>query len=217
VAAIKDILEKKLLDGVAEMSVTLDTEKKEKLIRYIQEFEKWNKTYNLTAVRDIEQMVTRHLLDSLSVAPFIKKNKDKLESIIDVGTGGGLPGIPLAIMFPEKKITLLDSNGKKTRFLFHIKTILSLSNIAIENCRVEEYKPIEKFDAVISRAFASLEDMTKSCRHLLKENGLFLAMKGVEPKEELVRLAKEIDLVSIIKLNVAETEGKRHLVVLKNK
>lgn len=205
-----------LVKGAAKMSVNLQETQIENLLAYIREFDKWNKAYNLSAIRDIRQMVARHLLDSLSVVPFIKKNS-ALDSMIDVGTGGGLPGIPLAILFPEKKFSLLDSNGKKTRFLFHIKTLLKLDNVTVENRRVEEFKPEQKFNAVISRAFASLQDMTEGCTHLLQDGGLFLAMKGLFPSDELTPIADKIDLVETIQLDVAETDGERHLLVLRTK
>src|SRR5690606_23525097 len=187
------------------------------------EFEKWNKAYNLSAVRDIEQMVARHLLDSLSVVPWL--NTQKIDSqkifpltrVIDVGTGGGLPGIPLAIMFPEKQFTLLDSNGKKTRFLFHVKTLLGLANVTVENRRVEEFHPAEKFQGVISRAFASLQDMTEGCADLIEPDGIFIAMKGLYPEEELAPISDKIELLETIKLVVAETDGERHLLILRTK
>src|SRR6187431_1560468 len=200
------------------MSVTLSDGQIEKLLAYVREFEKWNKAYNLSAVRDIRQMVARHLLDSLSVVPWFSANKKfSATRVIDVGTGGGLPGIPLAIMFPEKHFTLLDSNGKKTRFLFHVKTLLGLTNVTVENRRVEEFQPEPKFNAVISRAFASLQDMTEGCAHLLEDAGFFLAMKGLYPQDELVPIADKIELIESVKLLVAETDGERHLLVLQPK
>lgn len=210
-------LEKILLQGAAEMGVSLSSLQSELLLRYITEFEKWNKAYNLSAVRDLRQMVERHLLDSLSVVPSIQAGAFAQASMIDVGTGGGLPGIPLAILFPNTQFTLLDSNGKKTRFLFHIKTLLQLTNVSVENRRVEEFKPAILFDAVISRAFASLQDMTEGCAHLLKQDGVFLAMKGIFPQDELEPIAAKIDLIQTIKLAVAATQGERHLLVLKPK
>lgn len=208
-------LRAQLLRGATEMSVVLNETQIEKLLAYVREFEKWNKAYNLSAVRDIRQMVARHLLDSLSVVPWFTANKNfSAARVIDVGTGGGLPGIPLAIMFPEQQFTLLDSNGKKTRFLFHVKTLLGLSNVSVENRRVEEFKPEQKFDVVISRAFASLQDMTDGCTHLLAEKGVFLAMKGLFPQDELAPIADKIALIESVKLLVAETDGERHLLVL---
>lgn len=211
-------LRNQLIRGAVEMSVALSEEQIEKLLTYVREFEKWNKAYNLSAVRDIRQMVARHLLDSLSVVPWFTANKKfSATRIIDVGTGGGLPGIPLAIMFPEKQFTLLDSNGKKTRFLFQVKTLLGLTNVAVENRRVEEFQPAQKFNVVVSRAFASLRDMTDGCTHLLEQDGVFLAMKGLFPQDELVPIADKIDLIESVKLLVAETDGERHLLVLQPK
>lgn len=211
-------LRAQLLRGAIEMSVTLNESQIEKLLAYVREFEKWNKAYNLSAVRDIRQMVTRHLLDSLSVVPWFNGDKKfSATRVIDVGTGGGLPGIPLAIMFPEKQFTLLDSNGKKTRFLFHVKTLLGLTNVTVENRRVEEFQPAQKFNAVVSRAFASLQDMTEGCAHLLEEGGIFLAMKGLFPQDELAPIADKIELIESVKLLVAETDGERHLLILQPK
>ncbi len=215
-----------LIKGAAEMGVELTPLQLEQLMLYITEFEKWNKAYNLSAVRELQQMIPRHLLDSLSVVPWITeklRQQEKLgqhsewQSIIDVGTGGGLPGIPLSIMFPQINWTLLDSNGKKMRFLFHIKTLLKLDNVSIENRRVESFQPEKKFDAVISRAFASLQDMTEGCSHLLRQEGIFLAMKGLFPQDEIEPIKNKIDLVETIKLKVAATEGERHLLVLQLK
>ncbi len=206
-----------LVQGANEMKVALSEPQISNLSAYIREFDKWNKAYNLSAIRDIRQMVARHLLDSLSVVPYFLENKHSTENVIDVGTGGGLPGIPLAIMFPEKKFTLLDSAGKKTRFLFHVKTLLKLENVSVENRRVEEFQPVKKFNTVISRAFASLQDMTEGCSHLLETDGVFLAMKGIYPQDELAPIADKIELLESIKLDVAATDGERHLLVLQTK
>jgi len=206
-----------LVQGANEMKVALSEPQISNLLAYIREFDKWNKAYNLSAIRDIRQMVARHLLDSLSVVPYFLENKHSTENVIDVGTGGGLPGIPLAIMFPEKKFTLLDSAGKKTRFLFHVKTLLKLENVSVENRRVEEFQPVKKFNTVISRAFASLQDMTEGCSHLLETDGVFLAMKGIYPQDELAPIADKIELLESIKLDVAATDGERHLLVLQTK
>lgn len=202
-------LETQLIAGAAEMGVTLDERQTSQLMNYIQLFNKWNKTYNLSAIRDLPSQVDRHLLDSLSVVPYIDA-----ERIIDVGTGGGLPGIPLAIMFPEKSFTLLDSAGKKTRFLFQVKTQLGLDNVQVENRRVESFKPEPLFDAVISRAFASLKDMTDGCHHLLAEDGVFYAMKGLYPTDELSELEKNYKVSASYPLQIPREDGARHLLVI---
>lgn len=209
-------LQKQLIDGADQLSVSLNETQLKKLLTYLNEFDKWNKAYNLSAIRDIEQMVARHLLDSLSVVPYVAQPAyEHCKNIIDVGTGGGLPGIPLAIMFPEKRFTLLDSNGKKTRFLFHVKNLLGLDNVTVENGRVEKYQPVEKFQIVISRAFASLQDMTEGCAHLLAVDGIFMAMKGLYPAEELAPLQGNVALEASFPLEVPQTEGERHLLILK--
>ncbi|MDN3637994.1 16S rRNA (guanine(527)-N(7))-methyltransferase RsmG [Simiduia curdlanivorans] len=193
--------------GLAKIHLSATVFQQQQLVRYLVLFEKWNKAYNLSAIRDREEMVSRHLLDSLVVQPFVKGDR-----IIDVGTGGGLPGIPLAIMNPEKHYTLLDSNGKKTRFLFQVKTELALGNVQIANTRVENFKPTPLFDGVISRAFASIEDMIKGCEPLLSDNGRFWAMKGVYPETELSVLAKHYTVEASHSLDVPGCDGERHLL-----
>lgn len=191
------------------MAVTLTTEQQHVLVHYVRLFEKWNKAYNLSAVRDIEQMVDRHLLDSLSVVPWITATH-----LIDVGTGGGLPGIPLAIAFPDKQWTLLDSNGKKTRFLTEVKHRLNLHNVTVINSRVEKFQPEIPFDGVTSRAFASLKDMVENCDHLLSPDGEFYAMKGLYPEDELSELEKNYKVSAVHSLRVPREPGQRHLLVI---
>lgn len=202
-------LKQRLQQGAQRMAVSLTESQIDALIGYLLLFDKWNKAYNLSAVRDIEQMLSRHLLDSLSVVPYIDA-----DNYIDVGTGGGLPGIPLAIMFPEKRFTLLDSNGKKSRFQFQAVTELQLANVTVHNGRVEEFRPDELFDGVISRAFASLKDMTDGCQHLLKEDGRFLAMKGIYPEDELSDLGKHYKVSASYPLQVPDEDGERHLLII---
>ncbi|GAA5316007.1 MAG: 16S rRNA (guanine(527)-N(7))-methyltransferase RsmG [Candidatus Pelagadaptatus aseana] len=204
-----DQLQQKLLQGALQQGISVSQQQAEQLVAYLLLFEKWNKAYNLSAVRDIEQMLSRHILDSLSVVPYIDA-----DNYIDVGTGGGLPGIPLAIMFPEKTFTLLDSNGKKSRFQFQAVTELNLTNVSVHNGRVEQYQPPELFDGVISRAFASLKDMTDGCHHLLKSGGNFLAMKGIYPQDELSELAKNYKVSASYPLQVSGEEGERHLLII---
>jgi len=198
-----------LSKGCDEMNIEVTAVQKASLIEYIQLFEKWNKAYNLSAVRNVRQMIGRHLLDSLVVAPLIEGDR-----FIDVGTGGGLPGIPLAIMYPEREFSLLDSNGKKTRFLYQVKTQLKLDNVTIVNARVEAFHPDKLFDGVISRAFASLLDMTTGCKHLLAEGGRFWALKGIYPEDELSALEKNYKVIGSYPLRVPGEEGERHLLAL---
>ncbi|WP_024330450.1 16S rRNA (guanine(527)-N(7))-methyltransferase RsmG [Simiduia agarivorans] len=195
--------------GLKLMGMTVAPEQQQLLVNYLCLFEKWNKAYNLSAIREREHMVSRHLLDSLVVAPHLRG-----ENFIDVGTGGGLPGIPLSILWPEKKFTLLDANGKKTRFLFQVKTELKLTNVTIENRRVEEFVPVQKFDGVISRAFASLSDMVQGCHQLLLPEGRFWALKGVYPTDELSALEKHYNVEACHRLDVPGCDGERHLLEL---
>ena len=176
---------------------------------FINLLAKWNKAFNLTAVRNIDEMLDRHLIDSLSIAKFIESNR-----FIDVGTGPGLPGIPLAILYPEKHFTLLDSNGKKSRFQQQAKQELSLNNVEIINSRVENYIPEEKFDAVLSRAFSTLEDMIKGAEHLCSEEGQYFAMKGLYPEDELQRISKPYKVHSV---SWPGNKTERHLVVISQK
>ena len=201
--------ENNLRRGVDELGLSLSDEQVGQLLSYVTEFAKWNRAYNLSAVRDIDAMISRHLLDSLAVVPHIHADR-----VIDVGTGGGLPGIPLAICFPHTHFTLLDSNGKKTRFLFHVKTRLGLSNVQIENTRVEAYVPTALYGAVISRAFASIADMVTNCRHLLAGDGEFLAMKGVYPAAELADAANFCQEIACASLKVPGETGERCLLRL---
>lgn len=198
-----------LCAGINTLGLTLTHLQVEQLLDYIAEFAKWNRAYNLSAVRNLDDMIVRHLLDSLAIVPYVTG-----ERLIDVGTGGGLPGIPLAICYPERQFTLLDSNGKKTRFIFHIKTTLGLGNVILEHCRVETLRPPELYDAVISRAFASLADMTDWCQHLLAEGGHFYAMKGQFPRAELAAIAPHYTLVQQVNLQVPGESAERHLLVL---
>ena len=210
--------EKNLRDGLAKMNIDISDKKIMSLIGYLAEFVKWNKAYNLSAIRDPLIMVEKHLLDSLVLVPFLEKAIEKklptIERIIDVGTGGGLPGIPLSIVFPEVNFVLLDSNGKKTRFLFQVKTLLRLDNVSIENTRVETYQPEKPFTIVMSRAFASLKDMIIDSRHLLHQEGYFWAMKGLYPENELRDCEKHAIVGAFYPLTIPNMDGERHLLVL---
>ena len=192
--------------GCGTLKVATDPARQEQLLAYLELMIKWNRAYNLTAVRDPQNMVTRHLLDSLSIAPYVTGQR-----LIDVGTGGGLPGVPLSILFPEREFHLLDSNGKKMRFLFQVKTALRLDNMTVHQARVESFNE-GPFDAVLSRAFASLADMVNGCRHLLAPGGHFIAMKGAYPETELAAVADRCQLQAVHPLEVPGLGEERHLV-----
>jgi 16S rRNA (guanine527-N7)-methyltransferase len=197
-----------LVQQSQEMKLSLSGEQVDKLMAYLQLLVKWNKAYNLTAVKDPSEMITRHLLDSLSLLPFVKGPR-----IIDVGSGPGLPGIPLAICRPDLDITTLDSNGKKTRFQNQVKVELSLNNLTVINGRAEQCDDAP-FNEVVSRAFASMADMIKWTHQLCRQDGVFLAMKGLYPTDELSQLPENIQLKSSHSLDVPGTHGARHLMVL---
>ncbi|MGK2912881.1 MAG: 16S rRNA (guanine(527)-N(7))-methyltransferase RsmG [Porticoccaceae bacterium] len=204
-------MEVQLRGGLAALGVPLDDQQINQLLNYRELLERWNRAYNLTAVTQGEEMVTRHLLDSLSVAPYLDG-----EAFVDVGSGAGLPGIPLAIALPEKTFTLIDANGKKTRFLFQVRTELKLANVREIHIRAESLQPISGFDGVISRAYASLSKMIETCHHLLKPGGCFYAMKGGYPSEELSRLPKGYMVLAGHPLHIPGLVGERHLIVMKS-
>ncbi|MFK3974221.1 16S rRNA (guanine(527)-N(7))-methyltransferase RsmG [Pseudomonas sp. NPDC087358] len=199
-----------LTNGARELGVDLSDAQQEQLLGYLALLIKWNKAYNLTAVRDPDEMVSRHLLDSLSVVPFIEG-----ERWLDVGSGGGMPGIPLAILFPDMKVTVLDSNGKKTRFLTQVKLELKLDNLEVIHSRAEAYQPSLPFTGIVSRAFSSLEDFTQWTRHMGDSQTRWLAMKGLHPADELVALPAEFHLESAQALAVPGCQGQRHLLILR--
>lgn len=205
-----DALGKQLNLGAQKLGLELSEQQQQSLLAYLQLLIKWNKAYNLTAIREPERMVGLHLLDSLAVHPYIQD----ADNIIDVGTGAGLPGVVLAIMNPNKTFTLLDSNGKKTRFLVQCKIDLQLDNLTVVNSRVEAFKPPQLFDMIISRAFASLADMTGWCKHLLAQGGCFLAMKGQYPDEEISAIAHEYKVLAKHELHIPQVEGERHLLTI---
>ncbi|BET95101.1 16S rRNA (guanine(527)-N(7))-methyltransferase RsmG [Xenorhabdus taiwanensis] len=202
----------KLESLLAKTDIKLSLSQKQQLVAYVDMLNKWNKAYNLTSVRDPEQMLVRHIMDSIAVNPFLHGTR-----FIDVGTGPGLPGIPLAIVRPDSHFTLLDSLGKRVRFLRQVQHELGLNNIEPVQSRVEEFIPEPLFDGVISRAFASLQDMLSWCNHLPKPlEGRFYALKGVLPEDELAELPTGIVLDTVVPLLVAELDEQRHLVILKS-
>ena len=204
---MSDASGQRLAEGCRALDVATDPAVQARLLDYLALLDKWNRAYNLTAVRDPLQMVTRHLLDSLAIAPYLRG-----ERLIDVGTGGGLPGVPMAILFPAREFHLLDSNGKKTRFLFQVKTALGLDNMTVHQARVEAFQPDAAFDTVLSRAFATLADMVAGCRHLLAPGDHFLAMKGQHPADEIDALAGRCDIHAVHALRVPGLDEQRHLV-----
>lgn len=189
--------------------ITLTDLQKRQLVGYVDMLNKWNKAYNLTSVRDPEQMLVRHILDSIVVEPHLQG-----ERFIDVGTGPGLPGVPLAIVRPQSHFTLLDSLGKRVRFLRQVQHELKLENITPVQSRVEEFSADPSFDGVISRAFASLNDMVSWCHHLPGSQGRFYALKGILPQDEIAALPKGYVVEQVTSLAVPQLEGERHLVII---
>ncbi|ORM70694.1 16S rRNA (guanine(527)-N(7))-methyltransferase RsmG [Pantoea rwandensis] len=200
----------KLSQLLKAANISLTDQQKQQLVGYVELLHKWNKAYNLTSVRDPQQMLVRHILDSVVVEPHLQG-----ERFIDVGTGPGLPGIPLAIVRPQSHFTLLDSLGKRVRFLRQVQHELGLTNISPVQSRVEEFPAEPPFDGVISRAFASLEDMLNWCHHLPGPSGRFYALKGVRPDDEITALPAGFTLEKMEALHVPELDGERHLVIIR--
>ncbi|AMF95699.1 16S rRNA (guanine(527)-N(7))-methyltransferase RsmG [Vibrio fluvialis] len=198
---------------IAQTDLEVSEHQREQLVGYVELLNKWNKAYNLTSVRDPMEMMVKHILDSIVVSPLLVG-----ERFIDVGTGPGLPGIPLAIMNPEKSFVLLDSLGKRIRFIKQVLHELKIANVTPVQSRVEDYDGEEGFDGVLSRAFASITDMVEWCHHLPRAHtGVFLALKGLLPQEEIAQLPEWCSVTDIKALNVPELEGERHLVILSRK
>ncbi|AHE68438.1 16S rRNA (guanine(527)-N(7))-methyltransferase RsmG [Legionella oakridgensis] len=196
-------IEEQLRQGVHTLGLNVPIAS---LLDYLNLLYKWNQVYNLTAVRDMETMVTRHVLDSLAVLPWVKGNH-----VLDVGSGPGLPGIPLALACPLFQVVLLDSNGKKIRFLQEVKRVLSLNNVEIVQTRVENYHPVHSFDTVISRAFSDLKKMINWTHHLIATDGIWLAMKGRCPETELKSIQRSF---RVEEYSVPGVEGERCCVII---
>ena len=207
-------LQKNLTDNLKTFlnrgALLLSDQQIDQLVKLVLLLNKWNKAYNLTSVRDPKEMLIKHILDSLVVSPYLQGQR-----FIDVGTGPGLPGLPLAIANPDKQFVLLDSLGKRISFIRNAVRELGLTNVEAVLSRVEEYQPTQKFDGVLSRAFASLKDMTDWCVHLPAENGLFYALKGIYHQQEVEELAEKFKVQQVIPLQVPELVGERHLVLIK--
>ncbi len=202
--------EQLLADGVADLELSVSVRAQREMMSYLRELDTWNGSYNLTAIREPIEMVVKHLLDSLAVLPHLGEAR----SLLDVGTGAGLPGIPLAICMPRLDVTLLDSNGKKAAFLRHCVRSLGLKNVHVVQSRVEEYQPTQLFDNVISRAYAALDDYLATAGHCCKDGGRVLAMLGTAPDEALLQKLTGFSVQSLSALQVPGLGAERHLAVL---
>ena len=196
--------------GLDELALALPPGASAKLMSYLELLAKWNKTYNLTAIRDPLQAVSHHLLDSLAVLPELS---DRSGALADVGSGGGLPGIPIAIAQPARRVTLNDASEKKGAFLRQAVIELALANTTVHVGRVERWHPAEGFTVVISRGFASLVDFIAGCRHLVAPSGVLAAMKGVFPRDELAQVPADCDCREVRRLKVPMLDAERHLVL----
>lgn len=201
---------KQLKTLLKETPLELSDQQVSSLVDYVELLNKWNKTYNLTSVRDPQDMIIKHIMDSLMVGPLLEG-----KNFIDVGTGPGLPGIPLSIAYPEKNFVLLDSLGKRITFLKQVIYQLSLKNVTPVKARVEKYQPEKPLDGVLSRAFSSLNDMVTWCDHLVsKDQGKFLALKGQFPQEEIDNLPNNIQMLKSHTIAVPQLNAERHLIEL---
>ena len=209
---MKEPLRQQLEHGLKQMGLHYSVEVQQKLVHYIQLIARWNKAFNLTAIRDVEEMVSKHLLDSLVVQPYIEG-----KMVLDVGSGAGLPGIPFAITSPDKKFVLIDSNGKKTRFLTQAKIDLKLDNVEVVHQRVEDYQPVIDghriyFDVITARAYASTDDILSSTAHLQNEATRLLIMQG---KRDTDISSRQHELIETHALEVYGLDAERHLLEIK--
>jgi len=202
-----------LEEGIARLGLRLPEGAVSSLARYLALLAKWNRTFNLTAIREPEKMVTHHALDSLAVVPHLPARAGL--RVLDVGSGGGLPGIPIAIARPDAKVVLIDASAKKAAFLAQAAIEVPVGNVEAVGERVEDYRPSALFDVVVSRAFAELATFAKLARPHLAEGGVMLAMKGALPKDEIAALPVDVEVISMMRLKVPGLEGERHLVVMK--
>ena len=198
-----------LIDGCRQLALDPSPEQLTLLDRYLDLLEKWNRVYNLSAIRERANMVTHHVLDSLAVLPYLQGRR-----LLDVGSGAGLPGLPIAIIDPSYEVTVLDSNHKKAAFLRQAVAELGLSNAAVSSERVETWQPAKRFELIISRAFAELGEFAANTKHLLLPCGSMVAMKGLHPYEEIERLPAGIKLDEVRRLTVPGLHAERHLVFL---
>lgn len=195
---------------ISETNLELSDHQVEQLISYVELLDKWNKAYNLTSIRNPHDMIIKHIMDSLMIGPLLDG-----QNFIDVGTGPGLPGIPLAIAYPDKQFTLLDSLGKRITFLKQVVYLVKIENVTPIQSRVEEFHPEQPFDGVLSRAFSSLNDMVSWCDHLVThKHGKFLALKGQFPEDEIDNLPENIKILKSHHINVPQLNAERHLIEL---
>jgi 16S rRNA (guanine527-N7)-methyltransferase len=195
--------------GLLALGVGLSDEQVERLERYLALLEKWNRVYNLTAIREPERMVTHHLLDSLAILPHVRGPR-----VLDVGSGAGLPGIPLALAAPGLEVTLLDSSHKKAAFLQQAVAELALANATVVAGRIEAWQTAARFDTIVSRAFADLGEFASAAARLLAPGGVIAAMKGVHPHDEIERLPAGFRVREVLKLDVPLLDAERHLVLV---
>lgn len=204
-----ELWRRQLQAGLRPMRIVLSERQQQQLLDYLALLLKWNRAFNLTAIREPGEMVSRQLLDSLSILPLLRGTR-----VLDVGTGPGLPGIPLAIAQPERQFVLIDSNGKKTRFVQQSLVTLGLANARVERSRVETYRSVDGFDTITSRAFAALPKMLQLTEHLLAGRGRLVAMKGTVPGEEIAELEAAGYRVEVVPLQVPESDGQRHALLV---
>ena len=204
-----DKIQTKLAGFCQQLPFDVSEDKQQMLIKFLEMVHKWNKAYNLTSVRDPLDMVAVHLVDSIAVTPFVQGKR-----FIDVGTGPGLPGVPLSIMLPDSHFVLLDSLGKRIRFLKQVAFELKLANIEPVQSRVENYTSEQGFDGVITRAYASIEDMLSSCEHLVEQNGQFIALKGQYPEQEIQSIPEGFALQQSNVIDVPGLEAQRHVIMI---
>ncbi|GJM11975.1 MAG: ribosomal RNA small subunit methyltransferase G [Pseudohongiella sp.] len=207
-----DPIEEELREGILSLSLDCDDQAISTFLAYIELLRKWNSAYNLLGGNESSSIVSRHILDSLSINPYLAG-----DTLVDIGAGAGLPSIPLAILNPGKKFLLIDSNGKKTRFIFQAKIQLGLDNISVENCRVEHYQTTQQIDMVMCRAFSTLADALNMLQPIFSDECKFLAMKGQYPEDELAQLPDGFELSKSVKLDVPGSESERHLLEIKRK
>ncbi|WP_392566252.1 16S rRNA (guanine(527)-N(7))-methyltransferase RsmG [Utexia brackfieldae] len=203
------MLKNKLVTLLKQNHISITDQQISLLISYVKLLDKWNKAYNLTSVRNPEEMLVKHIIDSLVISPHLVG-----DDFIDVGTGPGLPGIPLAIINPDKHFTLVDSLGKRIRFLKQVIFELNLTNVEAIQSRIEALTD-KKYDGIISRAFASLQDMLNWCEHLPNQTGLFYALKGVYPQDEITLLPKHFTVQETVRFDIPEISAERHLIIIK--